>query len=206
MLHYRISTHQYFYFYVTTFECWQYLWIVWHSKQLRKLLFAHSRANKMSCRVPTPALGVLRHFFFFYLVWWHLTLITPKHPDIVPIIPFPRHSCQVRASLSRSTRLIEWASKCLSLFCRDAFITLARTVRRRNRTVPLLSRQATSAVTWDERSERKRKKKKDSTITVETFQNLYDRDVSQIASPKSLPEPILDINLKCSLHLHLYRA
>lgn len=98
-------------------------------------------------------------FFFFYLVWWHLTLITPKHPDIVPIIPFPRHSCQVRASLSRSTRLIEWASKCLSLFCRDAFITLARTVRRRNRTVPLLSRQATNAVTWDERSERKGKKK-----------------------------------------------
>lgn len=43
----------------------------------------------------------------------------------------------VRLLLSRSTRLIERASKCLSLFCRDAYITLARTVRRRNRTVPL---------------------------------------------------------------------
>lgn len=99
-------------------------------------------------------------FFFFYLVWWHLTLTSPplkkntstSYPDhIIPV----RHSCQVRAFLTLfqskvHTRLIiEQASKCLSLFCRDAFIIiLARTVRRRNRNRILLSRHI--AVTWAE--------------------------------------------------------
>lgn len=67
MLHYRISTHQYFYFYVTTSECWQYLWIVplaqWTTV---KLLFAHSRVIK--CIAPrTDASTRCPPSFFFLL-------------------------------------------------------------------------------------------------------------------------------------------
>lgn len=195
-------------------ECWQYLWIVSLAQRTIVSFFSLINAqNKMSRRVLTPALGVLRLFFFFYLVWWHLTLITPKHPDIVPIIPFPRHSCQVRASLNESEHTLDRmrASKCLSLFCRDAFITLARTVRRRNRTVPLsrdkLQCSDLGRAKWER--EREKKTKKDNTVASSKMifiQTCIIATFHKVASPKSLPEPIPNVNFKCSLHFHLYRV
>lgn len=135
---------------------------LWHSEQSRKLLFAHYRANKMSRRVLTPALGVLRLFFFFYLVWWHLTLITPKHPDIVPIIPFPRHSCQVRASLNESEHTLDRMSLKVSLAFLPRCVYHFGTNRTQKKPYrPIISRQAT--MQWlgtSEVRERERKTKK----------------------------------------------
>lgn len=78
-------------------------------------------------------------FFFFYLVWWHLTL----NPRDTPTSR-PDHTIPITALLSGSCVRVgahAWSNepeRCVSrFFCRDAFLTLARTVRRRNRIVPL---------------------------------------------------------------------
>lgn len=163
MLHYRISTHQYFYFYVTTFECWQSLWIcTLGTVNNRKLLFAHSRAFNKSVAPRTDAsTRCPPSFFFFYLVWWHLTLITPETPWHCP-----DHTISTAllsgSCVSYRVGAHAWSNEPQSVsrfFCRDAFITLARTVRRRNRTVLLSRDKLYNAVTWDERRVRERKKK-----------------------------------------------
>lgn len=62
----------------------------------------------------------------------------------------------VRLLMNRSTRLIERASKCFSLFRRDAFVTTFGTNRTQKKpyTVShIISRQSSIAVTWAERSE-----------------------------------------------------
>lgn len=114
----------------------------------------------------------------------------------------------VRLLPSRSTRLIEWASKCLSFFwprCVYHFGT-NRTQKKPYR--PIISRQA--IMQWLGTSEvREMKKDKIYSSIIESrnilFRLVCNYDVSQTASPKSLPEPILNINFKCSLHFHLYR-
>lgn len=98
----------------------------------------------------------------------------------------------VRLLPSRSTRLIEWASKCLSLFCRDAFYHFGTNRTQKKPYRPIISRQA--IMQWLGTSEvREKSKKKDSTSSITEkskrfYSDLYDRDVSQTASPKSLLE------------------
>lgn len=85
MLHYRISTHQYFFFIFT-----------WRRSSVGNIFFV----NRTFGTVPTIVSFFYRSFtrnemprprtdastrcppsfFFFYLVWWHLTLITPETP------------------------------------------------------------------------------------------------------------------------------
>lgn len=166
----------------------------------------------MSRRVLTPALGVLRLFFFFYLVWWHLTLITPKHPDIVPIIPFPRHSCQVRASLNESEHTLDRMSLKVSLAFLPRCVYHFGTNRTQKKPYrPIISRQATMQWlgTSEVMREREREKKKDSTVASSKMifiQTCIIATFHKVASPKSLPEPIPNVNFKCSLHFHLYRV
>lgn len=122
-------------------------------------LFCPSTRNLNVAYLDASTRCFLFSFFFFYLVWWHLTLTslppqkkTPQHltPIILSLYGTPVRFVRFLLYLSKlvHTRLIiEQVSKCLSLFCRDAFIIiLARTVRRRNRNRILLSRHI--AVTW----------------------------------------------------------
>lgn len=160
MLHYRISTHQYFYFYVTTSECWQYLWFVlFGTVNNRKLLFAHSRAVR--CIAPrTRRQHSVSSVFFFLLSGMmapHAN-ITPKHPDIVPIIPFPRHSCQVRASLTESEHTLDRMSLKVSLAFLPRCVYHFGTNRTQKKPYcpTYLETKSYNAVTWEERSERKR--------------------------------------------------
>lgn len=84
----------------------------------------------------------------------------PKHPDIVPIIPFPRHSCQVRASLTESEHTLDRMSLKVSLaFLAEMRLSLWHEPYAEETVPSYYLETSYNAVTWDERSERKEKDK-----------------------------------------------
>lgn len=136
------STHQYFYFYKMTSERWQHSCKYIYPAQINNcklvLLAQRTSAHLVEFRVFRRQHSVSSVFFFFYLVWWHLTLIleTPRYrPDHITPTALLSGSCVsywVGAHAWSRTSLkvsLAFLPKCV-------YITLARTVCRRNRTVP----------------------------------------------------------------------
>lgn len=113
----------------------------------------------------------------------------------------------VRLLPSRSTRLIEWASKCLSLFCRDAFYHFGTNRTQKKPYRPIISRQA--IMQWLGTSEvREKSKKRVVQVASPKSRNVFIQTymIATFHKPLRLSrclKPILDINFKCSLHFHL---
>lgn len=157
-------------------------------------LSAHLRVSRNFAYLDASTRCLL-FFFFFYLVWWHLTLIleTPRcRPDhITPtaLLSGSCVSCWVGAHAWSRTSL----KVSLSLFYRNAYITLARTVCRRNRTVPFEISNSCSDLG-------RARHKRDIDSIVPGFHSSTSfgsftiaKNITSRIAPKSLPEPILHV-------------
>lgn len=148
VLHTELHTPVSIYFYETTSECWRHSRVVPTAYRgerdgLSPFICARKRMPRIDGQHSGSSVS-----FFFSSIWYDGTsrYKSSRHPDISSRSYHSRHGTPVRfvRLFTESEHTLDRTSlkKNVSLAfpCRDAFLTLARTVRRRNRIVPILSR------------------------------------------------------------------